>query len=403
MADTFTIQLIVRVYDTVTSTYCFDTSALDTVYVYPLPDAPTITGPLAINCDMYHLRLIASSGVSGTFNWSNGTYGPVNDVFVGGPTRVWFTDLHGCKSHTDKYVPLDPNVYKPYFPNGCYDVCNQMLPLSLAGPRCVPFTSWKWINSSTTMSAGLDDTLGYEDLTSNDSYLWELNTGLCTKKIGTMNLSGIKCNACQGVNLSATLHCTPDNPSCYDIYVGYSTTYPATSYVLGTNIGPISPFTGSWPSPGYYTDTLTFTTLATSPLPDSVTVKLILTTADGNKCYDEVTIPLDTCSWIAERGAITHNTSSPLGGGRDGASALQAFPNPASGHVTIRYQYGHTDAPNGTLAVYDAMGRKMEQMIPTTNDGTWQMDVARWTPGLYIVRMEANGATLHTARLVIVH
>lgn len=400
------LRLDVRIYDTLTSTYCFATD-MDTIYVHALPAPPIISGPVVLDCDLYQLRLTASSGVSGTFNWSNGTYGPVNDIFVGGPYRVWFTDLYGCKSKADKLVPLDPNTYQAYFPNGCYEICKGQMPLTLNGPPCASFTEWAWVNSTGVLSTDVLSGMDPYTIITDDKYQWKLDNGLCSKTIGTMNLSTVACNKCQGVSLWADVHCDSTNPGSYSIDVSFTTTYPEMTYVLGTDLGPITPFTGTLTTVGTYSATLTFTTMSSSPLPDSVTVQLFLTTIDGKKCYDEVTIALDTCWWVAERGTTTHIPprfiKSVNSENRTSMSALLVFPNPSDGNATIQYNYGTENGENRHLVIYDIMGRKMAETIPDTATGTWQISAGQWASGMYTIRMESEGHTLQTQRMILTH
>ncbi|GAA4461912.1 hypothetical protein GCM10023093_07510 [Nemorincola caseinilytica] len=175
---------------------------------------------------------------------------------------------------------------------------------------------------------------------------------------------------------------------------------------MASYIGPITPFTGTVPVAGPVTLSLAFTTMESDPLPDSVTVQLIGSTADGARCYYALRIPLDTCSWIAERhgGGMVRHTALPSGEGRGGASsALLVFPNPASGDVTIQYDYGTATGGYKMLTVFDMLGRKMGQTVPEGQQGKWSLDATGWVPGMYVVRMEGGGRTLHTQRLTITH
>lgn len=401
------IRLDVRIYDTVTGMFCFDTD-IDTIYVHALPAPPTITGPVVLDCDLYQLRLTASAGVSGTFNWSNGAYGAVNDIYVGGPYRVWFTDLYGCKSKADKHVPLDPNTYQAYFPNGCYEICKGQMPLTLNGVPCASFAEWAWVNSTGVLSTDMNDGMDPYIITTDDKYWWTLDNGLCSKTIGTMNVSTIACNKCQGVGLWADVHCDTANPASYSIDVSFTTTYPDMTYVLGTNLGPVTPFTGTLATAGAYSATLTFTTMSSSPLPDSVTVQLFLTTADGRKCYDEVTIVLDSCWWIAERGSNGSTIPPRLikvstARGDGSVSALLVFPNPSGGDATIQYNYGTDKGSERHLVIYDVMGRKMAEIMPDRDAGTWQISAGQWASGMYTIRMESEGKTLQTQRMILAH
>lgn len=398
------IRLDTRIYDTITGTYCFE-SDVDTIYVHPLPADPTISGPYVLNCDPYKLQLTAASGVSGTFNWSNGTYGPVNEILVGGPYRVWFTDLYGCESKADIHVPLDPNTYQPYFPTGCYEICRGQMPVTLSGPPCASFSTWTWENSTGILSTDVNSGMDPYVITTDDKYWWTLDNGLCAKTIGVMGVETVNCDKCQGISLWADVHCDTANPASYSIDVSFTTTYPDMTYVLGTNLGPITPFTGTLSAAGSYSATLTFTTMSL-PLPNSLVVQIFLTDKDGRKCYDALTIYLDTCWWVEERGSNGTNVPprliQALLNRSDGAmSALLVFPNPSDGHTTIQYNYGTNKGHSRHLAIYDVLGRKMMETVPGADSGTWQIDAGRWASGMYTIRMESNGYTLQTQRMIL--
>ncbi|GAA4461907.1 hypothetical protein GCM10023093_07490 [Nemorincola caseinilytica] len=404
--DTLAVQLVIRTYDSVTGRYCTDASPIDTIRIYSLPDSPAITGPTVLDCDLYHLQLGAAAPVSGLYNWVGHPAGPVVDIYQGGPYRVWFTDLRGCTSTGRKYVPLDPATYQPYFPDGCYEICRDQTPLTLYGPPCVSFDAWRWGTSTSSVSGGPGE-MDPLDISTSENYYWRLNNGLCRKIIGYMDLSISDCKNCPDAELTASLICEPDSPASYSVSVGFTTSAPGMTYVLGTDIGPITPFTGTIAGTGPQSPaTLTFTTMESAPLPDSVTIQLILSSADGERCYYAITIPLDTCSWIAERhgGGMVRHTSLPSGKGRGGASsALLVFPNPASGDVAIQYDYGTTMGGYKMLTVFDMLGRKMGQTVPEGQQGKWTLDATGWVPGMYVVRMEGDGRTLHTQRLTITH
>jgi hypothetical protein len=149
--------------------------------------------------------------------------------------------------------------------------------------------------------------------------------------------------------------------------------------------------------------TLTFTTL-TLPAPSTVTVEVSYTLPDGSKCYQKETVPLPPCSWIAERlGSSVADSSNSKGINQQSLinSALLVFPNPASGEVKISYDYGTESYKERSLAIYDVMGRKIENIEPQDVHGMWILNAKNWGSGIYIIRMEADGSVLQTQRLVV--
>lgn len=406
LPGTYHYKLVLSVSDPSVPITCTDTSILDTVRIYDLPDTPTVALEI-VDCDLYHLQLIASSSVSGSFHWRDGAYGPVNDITDGGMYRVTFTDLHGCSASRDKYVPLSPEYYFQYFPTGCFDICEGRLPLTLYGPPCVPFEEWDWLKDGTSVLGGVDDTMEAYDVTDAGTYQWQLKT-ICEQTSDPLKLSVTQCEGCQAM-LSASFTCDSSTPKSYSASITFGHWAPGTaSFLLGTDIGPLTPFSGTVSSTGMFTLPFTFTTLEFDPLPDSVTVELVLTLADGTVCYNRVRVPLPPCGWVMERaggsGQATQPDKNPNGDARlHIASAMMVFPNPAASEITVSYDYGNEGEHSRLLTVYDAMGRKMGHTIPADTHGAWKVDISGWASGIYIVRMEGDGKALQTQRIVVTH
>ena len=87
-------------------------------------------------------------------------------------------------------------------------------------------------------------------------------------------------------------------------------------------------------------------------------------------------------------GSITYSPVEAVAA-NDGTTALLLVPNPASGPVQA------LGLPTGTtLAVYDALGRLVRPATTT-------LDVAGLAAGVYVVRAQAPGQPLQTARLLV--
>jgi hypothetical protein len=376
--------------------------------MFPLPPTPTVTGPNILSCTNYQLQLIASvpSPWAGIYNWSNGVYGSADTIYSGGPYRVWFTDLWGCVSSKDVYVPLSPDTWFPYFPTGCYSLCSQQLPLTLTGPPDSTFVFWGWLNNGDTVESGTNSMMGSYTIDSGGSYQWALYNGLCAQVSDTMAVSVVDCDSCSKFHLrSFTLTCDSSNPAGY-ILTGIINADPGTVYTLGTNIGPIDPFSGTVPSTGAVTLTLTFTTFdITLPMPDSVTIEFAITNPDGSRCFQTLRMALPPCGWVAERNGHLSGDSTNSNNNVPPtiATALLVAPNPASGQVTISYNYGSSGNNERDLSIFDMMGRKMDQTVPANAQGSWILNINTWTPGVYIIRMDGDGQLLQTQRMVISH
>jgi uncharacterized protein YjdB len=397
----YAYKLVVTVMDSTTFETCSDTSDVDMIRVYALPAPPTITGPTVINCDNYQLQLTASEPVSGTYNWSNGVATAVNNIDVGGIYRAWFTDLHGCTSSKDINVPMSPDYYFGYFPKGCYNLCHEQLPLTLYGPPCVNFVSSGWLMGGTPVAVGPGAMMPYA-IASDGTYSWVINNGLCTKTSPEMDVTTVACDKCQG-GLTASLDCDSTNPASFTMHLTFFSPAVGTSYVIGTSLGGVAPFSGisgsGWTTPA----TLTFTTLSPSPLPDSVTVEVYLTYPTGEKCFEKIKIPVPSCHWKAERTNGNTVEPHPVDDVKiQVSSAMLVYPNPASGDVTVSYDYGSEGMSGRVLAIYDAMGRRMDYTTPLDAHGNWQLNTSAWKPGVYIVRMEGDGKALQVQRMVIV-
>lgn len=79
---------------------------------------------------------------------------------------------------------------------------------------------------------------------------------------------------------------------------------------------------------------------------------------------------------------------------RPGAAAAKAFsvqPNPASDRVEIAF-----DAPFRRLEAYDAQGRRVHAQGLHAGDRRLTLDVADWPAGVYLLRLEGEGAALQS-------
>jgi len=403
--NSYTYWLVINVLDTASGTYCSDTSALDTVRVYASPPMPVVNGPIVVSCIGYQLQLTAVDSSAGYYNWSDGTFGPVDNIFSGGPLNVVFTDMNGCQatSYTG-YVPIAPSNYAPYFPSGCYTLCQQQLPLTMYGPPDVIFNYWAWLYNSDTASQGYASLMAPCNIDSSGSYEWNFSNGLCGITTDTMDISVKQCNACLQTNLTASILCTPETSARYNIYISFNSP-GACSYTLGTSIGPIDPFSGSLPAAGSYSFRLTYTTM-TLPPPDSVEVEIIFTLDDGSKCFAEVKVAVPPCMWPGLRLASPDDTATTNGNGNHLQptmnTSMLVFPNPAWAQVTVSYNYGTwVDGSQHDLTVFDEMGRKIATIIPQGAEGNWSLNTNDWSPGIYIIRMEGNGTAVQTQRLVV--
>jgi uncharacterized protein YjdB len=402
IAGDYGYQLILGILDTASGVTCYDTSAIDTVHIYPLPPKPTVASVLPVDCNAYHLRITATDSMTGTYNWSNGGYGPVDDIYSGGPYRVWFTNLYGCISYRDTLIPPSPDVWFQYFPTGCYQICSQQLPLTLFGPPYTNFASWDWLKNGSAVFSGIGPMPPYS-ITSVGAYAWALGNGLCSQTSGTMNVSTINCDACQDSFRVIGVTCDTANPASFKVILSLYSPAVNSTYILGTDIGPITPFTDTLFGFGFQPAmTLAFTTL-TVPAPSTMTIEVQITLPDGRKCFQKRTVTLPACHWISEKSGHEDTTVQDTGIETELGNALLVYPNPASGEITISYDYGSTAYKERSLQVFDIMGRKVEAMAVSDAHGSWKLNASSWAPGIYVIRMEADGSALQTQKVVISH
>ena len=302
-----------------------------------------------------------------------------------------------------KLNQFNHNFCNPYFPTGCYTLCSELLPVTLNGPPDVSWALWAWLMNGSWAEYGFNSVMSPYSLTGAGDYQWQLSNGLCFQTSDTLALSIDTCDQCQQFKpfVVQRLVCDSSNPASYKVVLILFSPVSGTSYTLGTNIGPLTPFSGTLPA-GSTTMTLTFTTLGIPP-PDSVTIEIIFTSPKGGKCVQKETLALPSCGWIAEKNGHAGDSTDGQTMEALSATSMLVFPNPASNVVTISYDYGTNIYGTRNLTVYDAMGRKMDYTMPQDQHGSWNLSTQNWASGIYIIRMEGEGQALQTQRMVVVH
>jgi hypothetical protein len=198
--------------------------------------------------------------------------------------------------------------------------------------------------------------------------------------------------------------CDTATPAGYDLHIQLSPPVAGCTFTIGTDIGPVDPFSGYLLTGGLQPPMiLSFTTfLVTSTL----NVEVSYTRPDGSKCFQVETLSLPRCRWVAERDWHNGDSSNTDNGNNLQAlisSALLVFPNPATNNVTISYNFGTDSYKERSLTIYDELGRKIQSFTPQDVNDSWYLNTATLAAGLYIVRMEADGQTLQVQRVVINH
>ena len=82
-------------------------------------------------------------------------------------------------------------------------------------------------------------------------------------------------------------------------------------------------------------------------------------------------------------------------------NAMLAYPNPASQEVSVAYDYGNGVYATKVISVFDQLGRRIAYNVLSDNTGTLNINTQQFTPGSYIIRMEADGIPLQVQHLVV--
>ena len=207
-AGTYNYTLVVKVPNGMG--FCSNTSTVFTVNVYGLPPSPSISSSI-VNCAPYQIQLNASSGVPGTFNWSNGAIGSPAYGNAGGYYLCTLTDTNGCTSQSSLYAEKDPSEYLWIFPTGCF--CKRLLtgggegpppypvancrqnPRHITGP-IIPFSYWAYLyNGSPNVSGSglVPDYFNFMTL-GDGTYNLVLKNSACAVTSGNMYIGGDYCS-----------------------------------------------------------------------------------------------------------------------------------------------------------------------------------------------------------------
>ena len=378
---------------------CTLMSAVYTVTMNALPAPPVISGPTVVSCPLYQLQLTAS-GAPGTFNWSTGTpgVGPTNIVDHGGAVRCWLTDVNGCVSHTDVWVPSSSESYKDWFPAGCYTFCKDMVSMGaiqVYGPPGT-FNMWEWMMGYSPVLSGSNSTISPLTIGGPGNYELMLNNGLCPATFAEMEVSLVPCE-CQKIIRNVMIKCDPDpsHPHGYIVQVSLFNPYSYPLMVnLGMNIGPMVPFAISLPPSSVGTYTFNFTTLVIPP-PTTATLWVLYDGPSG-QCYDYWKVSkLPICSWTPEKPAVEQAD------GDQAATGMLVYPNPAGSIVNVNYIYGNDHTADRRIAIYDATGRKVAETQVYDSKGSTSLSLSNLAAGVYLVRMEENGRSIHVQQLSV--
>lgn len=383
---------------------CSTSAGPISVTVNTPPGPPTITQLNVLDCQKYELELVGSAPGGGTLQWANGPTSSNYTIYSGGPYRLFFYDNNGCVSHTDTLVPPAPETFFGWFPDGCYELCEDQFPFWLYGPPG-NWSYWEWraMGGAGNTVNGTNSTVPPYQVVAADDYTLELDNGLCSQVSDIMSVTSKNCGACQNIFVDIQLFCDQSNPGGYTLILDLNNPYPGDLDVnVAFGSGPIKPVKLNLPS-GAHQYNLYGVTMQGPP----DTLEISYTLPGGRKCFfrqhispGQYTYP---CSnWPSQKpGKTTAIGKNNLG--EEVQTGMLVFPNPANQSVTINYNYGAANESRRRIMVYDITGRRVMETPVTEHSASHQLDVSNWTQGVYVVRMEEDGRAVHTARITITH
>jgi PKD repeat protein len=380
-------------------TTCYKYADFD-VTVNPLPLPPTITANIN-NCEV---SLSASTGVPGTYNWSNGAQGSNISADIGGPYKVWFTDAVGCESSNETIVPKDPKGYLWVFPEGCYTRC---LPPSgeivIDGP-IIPFDAWEWWQNSGTINSGTYSLVDPLHISSSGYYNLLLNNRSCTAISGNLDITiNEDCNYEECAQLTVTNKDSKSNGCTIDLNLEFGNTM-STGYtfsIMSDVPGSITPAGGVIPAG---TSSQSFKWIAS---PGHVgngniffTIKIYL--PGSRVCYKTVSMEYN-CGVLARKASPGSKSSKSikLNNLELAPAILKVAPNPANTFANVSYQVAEKKGSKYSLDIYSMVGIKVLSVSLRETFGTTKVNTAAWPAGLYNLVLKQDGITVRTNRLVV--
>lgn len=401
-AGSYSYEVEIVYNDGVTS--CTTTTAPVMVTINTPPPPPSIVSLNVLDCQRYELELQGSAPGGGTLYWSNGTTGPNNTIYSGGPYRLTYIDNNGCASYNDTLVPESPESYFGWFPDGCYEICEQQFPFTIFGPPYA-FDLWQWdgfLSGTTVM--GMFTPVDPFEVKGPDDIVLTLDNGLCAQNTDVMSVTMRGCD-CPHIVVDYWFYCDPANPGGY--YFDLTLDNPTAGDIdvtVGLGSGPVKPFKITLP-PGNHIYNIYAVSMQGPP--DTIEVSYRL--SDGSTCYQRIEVDpsrytYPCTGWPSQRPGAdeVNNEDRSLLTDPKYHSGMVLYPNPATQMLNIHYNYG-TEGSDRRIVVYDVMGRMVSDIAVSAQSDTYKLDVGNWAQGVYIVRMLDEGKALHTARVTVTH
>jgi hypothetical protein len=374
------------------------------VDVSPPPAAPDFSYQVT-DCENYTVKLEVNNVQQGSYNWSNGAYGPSIDVNEGGPYKLWYTDPGGCTSSWQQYVPKDPESYLWIVPTGCYRRCMpESGEIHVPGP-IIPFAYWEW-NTGQSGSFTVPDPLV---INGDGTYNLLLDDGNCQVRSGDLNFTvADNCGElCDQVEIKENF---TDISNChleFNLDVDNNSPDPV-SFAIWSDAGGVATIQ---PVPNLVlpgTGTQSFQVIWDgSPLTTgggSITFTVRFWRADGTWCDKTFSYEF----WCERKEfRTTYSVKETKEGTQEvvtdepAAARLTLAPNPAGNQATLRYQFASKLRGSTKVEVYNMMGVKMYSAPVKDMRGSLVLPTVEWANGMYQVLLWDGGKLVKTTKLLV--
>jgi PKD repeat protein len=357
-----------------------------TVLDVPLPPVITIdtTSP-EFDCNSYTIPLVATASEQGFFSWSNGMSGDTIYVNQGGAYQVTFTNLAGCSSTAELYVPKAPSMFMWIVPHGCYNLCNSPNLSSLIGPM-LPMTEWNWQIDNQIVLEGTNSQVSELVVDDSGTYALSFNTGLCNQTSDAFSIDLGECDEC---NLEVALIAMTILPGEFDGTCKYKfeiTINNPTNLFLPSTISV--PAAGGSLSPSTFTiqpGSANYTFIFTPPLGFTIGNYSVALTSQLGELFCNTNFDVNFFSCVAEspNPRTTNNFISST-------IILKAIPNPIGDKTVVYYDFGSTPYESKRIELYDVLGRLIYSQSIKDSQGELTIDSSGFSAGYFIMVMKGN-------------
>lgn len=349
------------------------------------------------DCDPFRVWLSATaSEPDGFYNWSTGTSGANYEGFHGGAFQVTYTSENGCKASATIEVPKNPENYLWIFPQGCYSFCSDFTTGTLIGPSIAYFDKWRWLkNGEEAYYGGLPDQVQPYDLPSaSNIYNLVLETSPCLAKSKSMTVDVIRCDNCN-IEASGEIISWQQKPFikyAFSLSINNLSTNALNIVVTAPNAaGVIIPSSISVP-PGNHI--FSFDLLPDAAFSGGNVIIRLQSNDSGSPCETDIEVYFPPIGQGSERLSADQNSQV----------SLRLVPNPAADQTRLVYDFGNGSlGSNRSVEVYDLYGRQLEQLIPTHNAASWEINTGVYQNGVYVIVMKQDGKIIQQKNLVITH